>query len=74
MVKHSSSAASSFNCYSVPAAEGSKLLTSNLSNKRHFQSFELNCTKMTLLSYFKWNQYPWCNKKSEVSSPASLPE
>lgn len=46
----------------------------NLSNKRYFQSFELNHTKMTLLSYFKWNQYPCCNKKSEVSSQASLPE
>lgn len=29
---------------------------------------------MTLLSYFKWNQYPWCNNKSEVSPQASLPE
>lgn len=29
---------------------------------------------MTLLSYFKWNQYPWYNNKPEVSPQASLPE
>lgn len=29
---------------------------------------------MTLLSYFKWNQYPWCNNKSEMSPQASFPK
>lgn len=38
-------------------AEGSRLLTSNLSNKRCFQSFELNST-MTLLLILNWTNIP----------------